>query len=37
MTDYLQRYDAAPEAQKHPLVAQWMKSEPLPFFEEVEA
>jgi len=35
MSDYLQRFDAVPDAQKFPLVSQWLASEPLPFFEEL--
>ena len=33
--DYLAEYDAAPEEQKFPLVYQWMKKEPLPFFKQL--
>jgi cytochrome P450 len=36
-TDYLARYDAAPEEQKFPLVRKWMDKEPLPFFKELRA
>jgi cytochrome P450 len=34
-TNYLERYDAAAEADKFPLVYQWMREEPLPFFKEL--
>jgi cytochrome P450 len=34
-TNYLQRYDAAAEAEKFPLVRGWMDKEPLPFFKEM--
>src|SRR3954468_23744188 len=33
--DYLKEYDAAPNAQKYPLVQRWMKAEPLPFFKQL--
>ena len=33
--DYLAEYDAAPEERKYPLVYGWMKTEPLPFFEQL--
>ena len=33
--DYLKEYDAAAEADKYPLVQQWMKKEPLPFFKQL--
>ncbi|WP_255210866.1 cytochrome P450 [Methylogaea oryzae] len=36
-TNYLERYDAAAEADKFPLVRQWMDNEPLPFFKELRA
>ncbi|MFT3928789.1 MAG: cytochrome P450 [Spongiibacteraceae bacterium] len=32
---YLERYDAAPEAEKYDLVYKWMWEEPLPFFKEL--
>lgn len=32
---YLERYDAAPEAEKYQLVYKWMWEEPLPFFKEL--
>ena len=35
--DYLQEYDAAPEAEKYPLVQGWIRSEPLPFFKQLRA
>jgi cytochrome P450 len=35
MSDYLARYDAAPEDQKYPLVRGWIDNEPLPFFKEL--
>jgi cytochrome P450 len=35
MTSYLERYDAAADADKFPLVYQWMQREPLPFFKEL--
>lgn len=34
-TNYLERYDAAADADKFPLVRRWMDSEPLPFFKEL--
>ncbi len=34
-TSYLERYDAAPEAEKYDLVYKWMWEEPLPFFKEL--
>lgn len=34
-TSYLERYDAAPEAEKYELVYKWMWEEPLPFFKEL--
>lgn len=34
-TSYLERYDAAPEAEKYALVYKWMWEEPLPFFKEL--
>jgi cytochrome P450 len=34
-TNYLERYDAAAEADKYPLVYKWMWEEPLPFFKEL--
>lgn len=34
-TSYLERYDAAPDAEKFPLVRRWMDTEPLPFFKEL--
>jgi cytochrome P450 len=33
--DYLTEYDAAPNEKKYPLVQQWMKTEPLPFFKQL--
>lgn len=33
--DYLAEYDAAPSAEKYPLVRKWMMSEPLPFFKQL--
>ncbi len=35
--DYLKEYDAAPEAEKYPLVQGWMRSEPLAFFKQLRA
>ncbi len=35
--DYLARYDAAPEAEKYPLVQGWIRSEPLAFFKQLRA
>ena len=35
--DYLLEYDAAPEAEKYPLVQGWIRSEPLPFFKQLRA
>ena len=35
MPGYLERFDAAPDAEKFPLVSRWMSEEPLPFFEEL--
>lgn len=37
MTSYLEQYDAAPEAEKFPLVRKWLDTEPLPFFKELRA
>lgn len=34
-TGYLEQYDAAADADKFPLVRQWMYNEPLPFFKEL--
>ncbi|MDR3415220.1 MAG: cytochrome P450 [Nevskia sp.] len=34
-TNYLDQYDATPQAGKFPLVSRWMSSEPLPFFKEL--
>jgi cytochrome P450 len=34
-TDYLQAFDAAPDAEKYPLVQNWIKNEPLPFFNQL--
>ena len=34
-TNYLEQFDAAPDAAKYPLVRQWMDTEPLPFFKEL--
>ena len=33
--DYLALYDAAPDADKYPLVRGWMKTEPLAFFKQL--
>ncbi|MDF1693596.1 MAG: cytochrome P450 [Zhongshania sp.] len=35
--NYLAEYDAAPTAQKYPLVKGWMETEPLPFFKQLRA
>lgn len=35
VSNYLERLDAVPDQEKWPLVNQWLKSEPLPFFEEL--
>lgn len=35
--DYLKEYDAAPESKKYPLVQEWMRTEPLPFFAQLRA
>ncbi len=35
--NYLAEYDAAPIAEKYPMVQAWMKSEPLPFFKQLRA
>lgn len=35
MTNYLERYDAAPEAEKYPLARGWIDHEALPFFKEL--
>jgi cytochrome P450 len=35
MTNYLQRFDATPQAQRWPLVRGWIFGEPLPFFAEL--
>lgn len=35
--NYLAEYDAAPDDQKFPLVRQWLKTEPLPFFKQLRA
>lgn len=35
MSDYLQRLGAVPDQNKLPLVYEWLKSEPLAFFEEL--
>jgi len=35
--DYLKEYDAAPEAQKYPLVQDWIRNEPLAFFKQLRA
>lgn len=32
---YLEQYDAAPDAEKFPMVQRWMDTEPLPFFKEL--
>ncbi len=37
MTSYLERYDAAVDAEKFPLVRRWIDTEPLPFFKELRA
>lgn len=34
-TNYLERYDAAPESEKYALVYKWMWEETLPFFKEL--
>lgn len=34
-TNYLKQYDAAPDAEKFPLVRRWLDTEPLPFFKEL--
>ena len=34
-TSYLEQYDAAPDADKFPLVRRWIDTEPLPFFKEL--
>lgn len=34
-TNYLEQYDAAPEADKFRLVRRWLDTEPLPFFKEL--
>jgi len=34
-TNYLERYDAAAEADKYALIYRWMWEEPLPFFKEL--
>jgi cytochrome P450 len=34
-TDYLDRFDAAPDKDKFPLVRHWIDEEPLPFFKEL--
>lgn len=33
--NYLKEYDAAADADKYPLVQEWMKNEPLPFFKQL--
>ena len=33
--NYLEEYDRTPDSGKYPLVLKWMKSEPLPFFEQL--
>ena len=33
--DYLSEYDAAVEDEKYPLVLQWIRQEPLPFFKQL--
>ena len=35
--DYLSEYDAAPNADKYPLVRKWIREEPLPFFRQLRA
>ncbi len=35
MTNYLSQYDQAPDQDKFPLVQKWMKTEPLPFFQQL--
>ncbi len=35
MTNYLEQYDAAAEADKFSLVRKWLDTEPLPFFKEL--
>lgn len=37
MTSYLERYDAAADAEKFSLVRRWIDTEPLPFFKELRA
>ena len=37
MTDYLAQYDQTDPQQQYPLVAHWMKTEPLPFFKQLRA
>jgi cytochrome P450 len=34
-TDYLDRFDAAPDKDKFPMVRRWIDEEPLPFFKEL--
>src|SRR5438270_6865507 len=34
-TNYLEQFDAAPDAAKYPLVRGWIDTEPLPFFKEL--
>ena len=34
-SNYLQQYDAAAEADKFPLVRQWLDNDPLAFFKEL--
>ena len=36
-TNYLEQYDAAPDADKFPMVRRWIDTEPLPFFKELRA
>ena len=35
--DYLKEYDAAPQAEKYPLVQRWIRSEQLAFFKQLRA
>lgn len=35
--NYLSEYDAAPEADKYPLVQRWIRDEPLAFFKQLRA
>ena len=33
--DYLRAYDTAPDAEKYPLVQQWIREQPLAFFKQL--